>query len=565
MDSSDSAASSTPQSGSVGQKLVRSTAFIPDVAPEGFWFWLPILWQRSKQTGLRVRVRWRHVAGCATVAAASVWLGGATAAYLVVKYKQGFAGVEYSHMLLYPWRKAEHRLARGEYWIERGKARMEAGELREAFYDLRLGSLHSPANRDARLLLAQFYVLWRRPEQAQATLIEGLDYHRGDVEYMRAILAFLLERQEDAIVLTLTEAWFAKAGAESAELRDLVAMARATAQFFRGNYDAAEETILSHRLHLIPDGRILLLRVEWERGDREVALERLRALTEELPENEEIYAQYASYLRETGRDDELRRLCILRRLTYPDQAGPRVDLLYLHHKAGDEAAVRADTAELRAEFSRDGQAMLALGDFAANTGRPELAREIYDHCRAHALPWEGPALMSVEAYLVAGRYAEALARVEAVMDENPEWGRRFAPVFNGLQAIAYYGLKQVEGAQVFLDGFLDKAVVRADNLVAVSNRLVAVGAAEQARQVLAKAVALDPLNQTALTGLIRLDVQLGYAERLPENVSRLLGMRKPSRPLLAEAFDVLASDRHLFAPGRAALFEALEKTLAGGS
>ncbi len=567
MDNSTSSSAKSVSTTVSDPKLVRNHAFKPEVAPEGWWFWLPVLWQRSSKVGLRLQVRWRHLFGCVGVMAAGLWLGGAGAAYFFVKYKRGFSEVEYSHMLLYPWREQEYRLARGVFWIAQGKKKLESGELREAFYELRIGLQHAPADREARLLLAQFYVMWQRAELAQALLLEGLDYHAADQEYMRTLLSFLLERQEDAVVLAITEAWLARSQDEKAlsDLRAMTAMARATAQFFRGNLDAAEETVLRYGLGQIPDGQILLLRVGWERGERDVALERLQALTEEIPENEEVYAQYAAYLRETGRDDELRRLCLLRQIAYPNQPRPRIDLLYLYAKAGDESSVAAGVAELRADFPMNPEVLMALGDFAANTGRPELAREIYEFCKANQLPWEGPALMSVEALLVAGRYVDALEAVRTVMEDNEEWGRRMAPIFNGLQAIAHYGLKDAESAQLFLDGFLDKAAVRADNLVAVSNRLVSVGAGAQARQVLARAVELDPLNQAALTGLIRLDVQLERADRMPPHVARLLTMRKPPRELLVSAFDLLARDRELFAPGRAKLLDDLERVIGLGT
>lgn len=561
--SNESPTSSTTTRKRSDSKLVRTTTFVPEVAPEGVWFWIPILWQRSSKGGLRLQVRWRHLFGCLLASAFAVWFGGASGAYFFVKYKRGFSEVEFTHMLLYPWREADYREARGRFWIAQGKKKLQDGELREAFYDLRMGLKHAPSDMDARLLLAQFYVMWQRAELAQTVLLEGLDFHGSDQDYLRTLLSFLLERQEDGVVLAITEEWLRRAPTEgpAEDLRTMTALARATAQFFRGNLDAAEETILLHKLDQLPDGKIMLLRVEWERGGRDVALERLQALTEEIPENEEVYAQYAAYLRETGRDDELRRSCLLRRIAYPEQSRPRIDLLYLHSKAGDETAVQAGLVELRSEFPRDPDVMMALGDFAANTGRPELAREIYEHCKANKLPWEGPALMSVEAFLVAGRYVEALEAVRSVMEENVEWGRRMLPIFNGLQAIAHYGLKDKESAQLFLEGFLEKAVVRADNLVAVSNRLVAVGAAAQARQVLARAVSLDPLNQAALAGLIRLDVQLDRADRMPPHVARLLTMRKPPRDLLAEAFDLLARDREMFAEGRAKLLDELERVI----
>lgn len=512
---------------------------------------------------MRLSVAWRQALVTLVAAVVLAWVGGAAAVYLLVKYRHGFDDVRFEHMLLYPWKKEEFRVARGDFLIERAKTLLKNQKYREAFYSLRMGASLSPANRDGRMLLSQFYVVWQRPDLAQKLLLEGLDSNRGDKEYLQAVFSFLLQRQADNDVLAVTAELLQDSG-PTPELDDrlrLIAMARATAQFFRGNYDAAEDTLRLYRLNIGVDGQILALRIEWERGERETALVRLEAMMDESPDNEQVYAQYAAYLREMGRDNELRRLCVLRQLSYPDRPRARIDLLYLFDKEKDEASVQTGIKDLFRDFPQNGEVLLALADFAANTGRPALARSIYDFCKANNLPWEGPALMTVEAYVVAKEYRDSLEACRQMIKENPEWGKRFYSVFNGLQAIANYGLKDTEAAQLFLNNFLNQSGVRAENLVAVSNRLMSVGAKDQARQVLAQAVRADPLNQTALVGLIKLDLELGQAETISANLQTLLTMRKPPRDLLENAYDKLASDRFLLAPGRAALLGELRVTI----
>ncbi|MCU0792396.1 MAG: hypothetical protein MUE42_06005 [Opitutaceae bacterium] len=493
----------------------------------------------------------------------SGWLGLATSAYLFVKYRRGFTEVKFTHMLFYPSQKEAYRNARGNFWIERAKEQLKEQKYREAFYNLRLGSSLAPDNRDGRMLLAQFYMIWQRPDLAETTLLDGLEFNRQDIEYLQALFSFLLQRQADFALIKITDDLIARdgEGAAKSPRRTLIGTARATAQFFRGNYDAAEDTIRAFNLSDSIDGKILGLRIAWERGEREAALFYLEELYAQNPENEQIYNQYASFLREDNRIDELRRLVVLQQLTYPDRPRPRIDLLYIYDKASNEERVQSGIADIFRDFSANGDVMVALADFAANTGRPDLARRVYDHSKATNLPWEGAALMTVEAYVVAKQYREALAACTTMMKENPEWGKRFYSVFNGLQAIANYGLSDVEAAQLFLSNFLNQASVRADNLVAVSNRLVSVGANQEARQVLAQAVRSDPLNQTALTGLIRLDLAAGHADALATHLRTLLTMRKPPRDLLRDAYSKLASDRFLFAPGRSSLLEDLRKNL----
>ncbi len=533
--------------------------------PAGWRRLAPVTIQRTNQ-GVRVLVAWKQALLAFVALLLLGWVGVASAAYLFVKYRRNFAEVKFVHMLFYPSQQDEYRETRGNYLVDLAKEQLKEQKYREAFYNLRMGVGLAPTNRDGRMLLAQFYVVWQYPERAEATLVEGLEFNIDDQEYLQTLFSFLLKRQADFELIKITDDLIARAGPSPIidERLRLIATARATAQFFRGNHDAAEDTLQKFRLTESIDGQLLAVRIEWERGEQDLVFSRLEALSAQAPENEQVYSQYSAFLREAGRTDELRRLALLRQLSYPDRPRPRIDLLYIYDKGGDEPSVQSGIANLFRDFSANGDVMLALADFAANTGRPALARRIYDHCKAAGLPWEGAALMTVEAHVVAKEYREALVACTEMQKENPEWGKRFYSVFNGLQAIANYGLADVEAAQLFLSNFLTQSGVRADNLVAVSNRLVSVGANTEARQVLAQAVRTDPLNQTALTGLIRLDLAAGQADALSVHLRTLLTMRKPPLELLREAYAKLGSDRFLFAPGRAALLDDLRKTLDHG-
>jgi thioredoxin-like negative regulator of GroEL len=498
------------------------------------------------------------------VLALVAWLGAACSAYLFVKYSRGFSEVKFTHMLLMPWRLDEYREARGEFLIGQGNIELKDQKYREAFYSLRVGVALSPKNREGRMLLAQFYVAWQRPDLARRILLDGLEYNQGDIEYLKALFAYLLQQQSDFELVTITTGLLATAGPtpQIDERIRLIASARATALFFRGNYDEAEDTLTRFRLDEAPDGKLLLLQIEWERGEQSMVLEQMEALTTKFPTYEQIYTQYATYLREAGREDDLRRLCVLRQIRFPDRPRPRIDLLYLLDKTkGDEERMQADIESIFENYPKNAELLLALADFAANTGRPALAFRIYNHCKANNLSWEGSALMTVEAHIVAKDYQAAIIAARQMLKDNPEWGKRFYSVFNGLQAIANFGMDDVSSAQIFLNNFLNQSGVRADNLVAVSNRLMGVGAKTEARQVLDQAVRSDPLNQSAIVGLIKLDIEIGNGDELAVNVRTLLAMRKPPRKLLGSAYESLGSDRNLFASGRTALLDDLKKTI----
>ncbi|MCR9297248.1 MAG: hypothetical protein NXI32_31510, partial [bacterium] len=141
--------------------------------------------------------------------------------------------------------------------------------------------------------------------------------------------------------------------------------------------------------------------------------------------------------------------------------------------------------------------------------------------------------------------------------------QKIAPVFNGLQAICYVALGEREEANLFLDNYLNLSSLRAENLVAVSERLNSVGATREARRVLEHAVERDPLNQAALAQLIEFDLDSDSASDLPAHLERMLEMRRPSTSLLRRAYEKLGQDRFHFTPNRNELMDQLLVSLSG--
>jgi hypothetical protein len=528
-------------------------------APQGIRRYIPFSIRRKTQ-GWQVQIFWKQFAGFVVLLALLGWLGAASAAYLFVKYRRGFTEVKFTHMLLLPAKWDEYEVARGEFLIKNAQRDMKEERFREAFYGLRLGLIKAPSHKEARLQLAQFYGLWKRPDLTRLTLLDGFAYHKNDNDYLKTLFSFLLQQQDDQQILAYYKELLANDPAITPR-NQLVALAAASSCYFRGNYDEAETILRRYQLELSRDGRLLGARISWDRGARDQALARLDELKSEFPNDEEIYTQTVSYLREAGRDDEARRESFLRALANPRNARARIDELYALQKEAEIETVKASAEGILNDFSSDSNALLALADFAANSGDPVLARRVYDHAKANNLNWEGAALMTVEANIVAKKYQAALELVRELLKANPEWGKRFYSVFNGLQAIANYGLGDAEAAQLFLNNFLAQSNVRAENLLAVSKRLLAVGARTQARQVLEQAVKSDPLNQAALTNLVQIDLDLNNTAPLACNVRKLLTMRRPSQDVLRAAYRKLGSDLFLFSPDRSALLTDLRAAI----
>ncbi len=517
-------------------------------------------WFRRQGSGWQIQIYWKRFAIFTLIAGLLGWIGTAAAAYFFVKYNRGFTDVRFTDMLLLPSRWHAYEVSRGDFLVSKAQAELKKQNYREAFGDLRLGLIKSPANKEGRMLLAQFYALWKRPDLSRTTLLDGFTYHKEDPEYLKTLFAFLLQQQDDNQVLKFYHELLDNNEAVT-PLNQLVALAAASSCYFRGNYDQAESILRRYQVESSRDGRLLLARINWDRGAKDVALDQVKSLANERPDDVEIYALTINYLRELGRDNEARRESFLRTLANPRNARARIDLLYAYQKEGDTASLRTNVEEIYLDFSNDHSALLALADFAANTGDPQLALRIYDHTKSNNLNWDGAALMTVEACIVAKDYQGALTLVRDLLKENPEWGKRFYSVFNGLQSIAHYGLGDAEAGQLFLNNFLKQDNVRADNLIAVSKRLLSVGAKAQARKVLDQAVQADALNQAALTSLVQLDLELNNSAALAANVRKLLTMRKPSQAVLSAAFAELGSDLFLFSPERTGLLQDLRAAL----
>ena len=487
----------------------------------------------------------------------------AGAAFLFARLVQGIDRVSYADLFL-PSRWSEYRTARGDHYIANAQKLAADGHRLEALLLVRNGVARSPANRDGRLLLAQLLVEAGRPDTARQVFLDGVARHDADPAFLRPLFTFLLGQQQDAVVISLARKYL-PASPAATERDRLFALAAATAGFFRGNYDTAEDF-----LHAVPqlatsrDGRVLSAKIEHDRGYRDLALLRLRELAAEFPNDTEIHADLVANLDRHGLAGEVRRTALAFQIAHPALPGPRLELLraYRHDHEPDRATRETD-AFIR-DFATDSAALLALADFAANTGDAPLALRLRAHATAHQLPWEAHAILTIEALVVARDFHGAITTAQTLLQENPDWTKNYLPVVNSLLAIAHFGLGDTDSARLLLTNYLNQSYLRAENLLAIAQRLVDGDAAEYARGALTRAIVADPLNQAALTRLVELDLNLNRIDELPAHLTRLLAMGRPSPDIMRVAQHKLGSDLFLFSAERPAALEAvrvaLEKT-----
>ncbi len=535
----------------------------PEIKPLTGWRrWLPI-YIYKKQSGWKLQTSLPLLFSWLLIGSTAGYLAAGTALFLNDRHRHELTEISWFDRI-YPPNWAKYREARGRSYIELAQKSLQQGEFSKAFHQLRAGLARHPEHMEGRMLLGEMFNATGRSDLAQSTLISGIKFHFADMAYLQSTVRFLFSKQQDHEVSKLAQEVLPKLKPESSELRFL-AISLANALYYRGQFDQAEDVLKSHELSSTPDGRLLTALIEWDRGFPELALALIDQLAVEFPVNDQIYRTQVRWLIEHGDPDKARRASLLRRIRLPDQPQPRVDLLYAYHEADEEAALRSEADALLNDFGDVYAVVLQVGDFAANTGRPDLAQHILAHAVRSNMPQQGPSLMLVEAMIVSGRYDEALAVARDTLDQNPEWTEQMAPVFNGLQAICFFALGDREDANLFLNSYLGLKQVRVENLVAVAERLLSVGADREARRVLAHAVSQDRLNQPALTRIIEFDLTAADAPELPANIERLLAMRRASPELLRQAYDRLGEDRFIFVENRNQLLDRLLESLRGKS
>ncbi|MEI6861028.1 MAG: hypothetical protein WCL04_02120, partial [Verrucomicrobiota bacterium] len=479
----------------------------PQRVAEGWRRLFPVFIVRTDD-GWEVEIWWWRLMLSLVLAVSLGWLSATGGVFLFLKYQRGFTEARYSDLLLcfLPSRWESFQVARGDFFIKLAKAAAAegtSGKMREAYFNLTVGTAKSPANEDGRLLFAEFHVAIHRPDLARKDLLGGLKYHSDDPKYLNTVFSFLLQQQMDEVVQAQAD-WLLPPVPVINNRNQIIALAKAQALFFRGNYDQAEDIFNNYGLNSTRAGLLLKVRIEWERGERATAMGHLRELRNfpQLRNDPEIYHLMVTWLRELDRPEEASDVSRLQAASDPKNPYPRIDLLFSLKKDGNDTALREAIDSILREFAANDAALLALADYAANVGDFPLARQIYLHCKddpSGHLNWEYPALMQIESHIVAKNYQAALNLANDLLAPNPDWKERYAAVIRGLQAIAYFGLGDEAGGQLALKDFINQPRLRAENLLAVSRRLMDIGARPNARAVLAKAVQTDPLSQPALT------------------------------------------------------------------
>ena len=520
---------------------------------------------RQPNRPVRLKILWPRVFLALVLLLVAAWFATAGALYFFFKYKHGFETVSYSKMLVLPLRMDQHRVEMGDYHIERGLAALEEGDLRQALHFLRVGVARSKANAEGRLVLAQIFEAGlQRPDLAAEILRQGLD-HADENEkflsndYLQPLFRLLLTHQFDEQIVSLSEELLPELPPDSREAA-LLAFTSIQANVYRGNYQEAERLLDNFGLTQSPQGQIILAQIRWNRGLRDRAVAILHRSLERYPDRDDVFGTLMKFYREEEAWNLIRRYSVLRSIRFPEKVGPRIDLLYALQETGEEDRVLANVEDIVAEFPADETAM-PLAQFAAETGRTDIARIAYDIALAQELDLAPFTLLLQESLIRGGEYQASLDFSDQLREEKPAWLEPLQALENGLRSLALYGLGRPLDSQIFVREFMKSDRIRPQTHIAVARMYTALEAPDVAHDILSQSYARYSESQPVLSALVQNDILLGNDRAFVEHLRDLLRMRVPDQVVLSASHEELGSDRHLFLPERETLLARIEELI----
>lgn len=523
--------------------------------------------QRKEPDGrIHIAIRWARLLTTLFVLFIASWISVAAALFGYFKYKKEFDEVTFTGMIALPFRMQEHRKEMGDYHIKTGLAEIKEGNYRDALRLLRLGVMRSPSNLEGRRMLAEFYeVALKRADIAAELMLKGLDLGGiDDIDYLKQTLRVLLRHQMDEKIQQLADKYLPN----EPDLTDnnrILAFGAANANYLRGNFDQADDYLISYNLIQSIEGLLLSAQISWDRGNQIAAITKMEHSLSRFPNSEPLLMQLSRYHREMGDLDKARRYAILRNVKDPLSPAPRLELLYIYNKANDVERELRETQRMLKQFRDDESALQSLANFAADTGKIDLARRTYEEALENEFAIDPFALLLIESHLASKDYEGALSFSEELLKENPNWLKNRWAIFNSLRAVASYGTNRPDLGEIYLQHFIDEKNNPPQTYLAVSRRFIDTDRSQQARKILTTAYHRAPTNQQILSELIRIELELGHTENLNRLLNRLLLMRRPQMDLLVEAYEKLGSDRFIFTPDRESLLLQLSAILRENS
>ena len=503
-----------------------------------------------------IRPNWGRVILFLMLFTVFAWMSLSTMLFAYFKYLKDFDTVKFSNMILLPIKYSAHKQEMGDRHVERGLKAIEANDYNNGIRLLRLGLARSPGNLDGVVALAQIYELGlNRKDIAVEMYLEGFKY--GGIhneEFCVSALKALINNKMDGEVLEIANEYLPKEyKIGDNENFQTLAFAAATSSFYRGKLDETEDYLNTFLLNQSIDGLILSSKVSWDRGNKFSAIKKLESALYKFPNSDQIYSQISYYYREMNDFDASRRYAQLRNLKSPSDPDPLIELIYLYDKYDKNEKVVEYSKQIVKNFKDNEMAIYKLANFAASTGKVNIAQFCYELALEKSYKLENFALTLVEAHISINDFQGAVDFSEELLLENPKWLKDKWSIFSSLRALASYGLNRPDLGEIYLEEFLNEPNNNSDTLVAVAKRFTDNRMYQQAKRILDSAYSEDENNQRVLYSLLKVNLKLGMTQELSSQIKKLLKTRRPDKQLLKNAYNRLGSDVFLFTDNRSSI------------
>ena len=492
------------------------------------------------------------------------WLSLAGLLFGYFKYLKDYDLVKYKDMLFLPFKYADHKKSMGNYHIDIAFEELENQNVRKGLFLLQSGLARSPGNLKGIITMAEIYEKGLKQKNVAIDLyLSGFEYNGlSNEDFTKASLECLLRNKLDAEIISLANQYLPNEfkDGDNKNLQTL-AYAAATSCFFKGNFDKSEDYINTFLLDKTIDGIILSSKISWDRGNKFSAIKKLESALYRFTGSDILYAQLSKYYREIDNFDSARRYAQLRNIKSPLNPDPIIDLIYLYDKYDKEDKVNIYSSQIIDNFNDNESAIFQLANFAATTGKINIAQFCYELALEKDYALENFALSLIEAHISIKDYEGAISFSNELLAENPKWLKVQMPIFNSLRALASFGINRPDLGEIYLGEFLNAQNINVMAYTAVSKRFMDNQMLLQAKEILETAYPLEPDNQRILNNLIRINLSLGHTSDLGNQISRLLETRRPDIDLLNDAYERLGSDQFLFTANRVDILTKLNKIL----
>jgi len=524
--------------------------------------WLGFATREPTNRGtVKIRIRWDKVALLLLFLGIFSWMGKSLALYYFFKDVRRFEEVSFMDMVVFPMNRSGVRVQQGNYQIEQAKSALEREDYRRAFGLLREGLVRAPANTEGRILLAQLYSGWR-PDLAIEVLENGLDDGKDNSEFVQLLFALLLANKEDNSVLEISEGLLSESLPE--EIIRTARVARLQSAMLRGRFDITKEVFSESDVENSLDGVLIGTQLYQRSGRADTARNVLEAIIDSKPKGDlgPLYFQLVNILRDEGLEDLAREMALEYVIHDPLTWRPRVlliDVLF----SNDLLERRDQEIEaLMLQHRGNEQAMAALAQVCGQHGNVRAATKLYEVALENGFNLGKFILILVEANIRDGQYDKAIGLCNELAREDPGWLVTEESTFNAIRSLAYYMSGDSELGSLYLRDFLESRRIGESTLYQAAFSMNQYGFPEQALLILERAYAVNPRNESVLSLMISVEMDLGAYFSISEHLTSLFAQRRPEYTLMEDIHKRLQSDRFLFTENRGYLLQQLREIIA---